>query len=147
MIGAGAGNVVVKAAVRAVVAVRVVSAVRTVVGVSAGMVATGTTPGVIVVVIAAVPVVVGDVGVVIEDDGTTTAASPAATPIAVPVIPSPGEPSAADEAATTEECADGDANSEGNDGGCVDDRRSVERNYVGSSVDDGRIVLWNVDDL
>src|SRR5208282_1781011 len=109
----GARNVVVKAAVGAVIAVRVIRAVRTIVGVCARAIAAGIarSPRMVVIVIRGIPGPVVDVGVVIVDDGSaSTATTTAAAPVHIPGVPAPTEARAP--SATAKRGSNGDATSE-----------------------------------
>src|SRR5271165_153508 len=114
------GTVGVPAAVRAVVSIRVIGAIRAIVGVSVGTIA---------VVARVVPSPVVDIGIVVVDDGRTTAA-----PVHVPGVPAP--------AATPT------PNSNRDTGPKVETNRSyrhrwrhVQRNHYWRAVNRSRIIL------
>src|SRR5579862_5639492 len=115
------GHIVVKASVRAVVAVGVISAIRPIVGIITRTIAVrvgrrvirtavrARTPGVIAVVVCGVPGIVGDVRVVVEDDRVAATPSAPPSPVASPGMKAPTEAAAHCPPSAAEGYADAEA--------------------------------------
>src|SRR5271154_5054750 len=142
----GSRNVMVKAAVRAVIAVWVIVAIRTIGGVCAREIAAGIvrSPRVVAVIIRVIPSSIVDISVVVVDDGSTATPTPA-TPVHIPCVPAPAASSTPPAAKRGPNCdATSEVETNRGDGHW---RWHVKRHHYRGSVHHGGVVLRNIDHL